>query len=759
MARNFKYTTYKPSKFEKTRRSHLETRLQAMSTPYRRSLIEMAELGRLATEGAVTDEDRVSNSELLKIPISHAVIMQRVSTLADNPSEAIYRTTNKDKNRLNIMNQINVHDKIEGSYEASYLTFMMTAEREGICFVQQGWHEDVKLMGEEGNKPVTIGKMFTSQEEVRIENIWWDPRANHLRGYKGIVANDVITRTFDSVEGLRIRLGNNKNYKNITSVKPMEAADAFYHSNIFNERWYASGDKRQQEDWRGEVQRSPGVDISMEVTIWSYYARNYFEEETGAITDKMFEYANGVEIRNTALPVPKVKGSPILPFTKFVAIPTSGMGGISMPALIRHPEKALHRMITMADSQAELAINPIQFVSSSIMDTLENSPIGAGSRVEVAMQGRSVADELYFHNAPDITQGAQYIIDKMLQLITMVTGVDINILFESPRTKAISTERKREIQEKLLRFSVIYNEAHGFFDLEELRLHIMLENYPVKRFFLDRTEDGKEMIVQRYPYLPVNGYQVKIEEGDEGKSDDDKKYEIQKSAKAFNLLVINPASIEYNVHLYIQGATNAANEDTFKLNKGIEKLNLLSTNPWTMQVIDPIKGARKVFEVLNLDEDELIQEQLEKSHTELHGATKEIQALLISDVKPIEIKIDEDYNAEEYVNVFTNFMQLPEFKALSESVQQKMIERFNLHLMNNLNPYYKEQMQAEKEAAEAAAAQAAQAPESAGPTAVNNAEAAMDPIADPMELTKSVNSKAGELGKTGKTSTQLGNEK
>jgi len=748
MARDFKYTTYRPNRFERSRRAHIETRLQAMSTPYRRAIIEMAELGRQATEGAVMDEDRVSNAELLKVPISHAVVMQRMATLADNPSEAIYRTTNKDKNRLNIANQINIWDKIEGAYEASYLEFMMTAEREGVCFVQQGWHEDIKIM--EG-KPVTVGKMFTSQEQIKPENIWWDPRANHLRGYKGIVANDIIVRWFDSVEGLRIRYGENKNYKNIQAVKPMTACDSFYHSNIWNEKWYQNqgGNHRDIENFRGEIERVPGVDPSMEVTGWSYFARNYFEEETGAIVDKFIEYANGVEIRNSSLPVPKVKGSPVLPFTKFVAIPTSGMGGVSMPALIRHPEKALHRMITMADAQAELSVNPIQFVSSSIMDTVDESPLMPGSRVEVAMQGRSVSDEVWFHSAPDITNGAQYIIDKMLQLITMVTGVDISILFESPRTKAISTERKREISEKLLRFSVIYNEAHGFFDLEELRLHIMLENYPVKRYFLDKTEEGKDVIRQRYPFVPVNGYQVKIVEGDERKNEDEKRFELKKSAKTFNLLVINPASIEYNVHLYIQGATNASNEDTFKLNKGIEKLNLLSTNPWTMQVIDPIKGARKVFEVLNYDEDDLIQEQLEKSHNEMHGATKEISALLMSDVQEIPIKLDEDYNAEEYVNVFSNFMQLPEFQGLTETVQQKIVERFNYHLTNDLNPYYKEQLQ-EQKAAEEAAAQQQTAP--AGPEAVANAEGAMEPIPDPRELTQSVNSQAGSLGKAGQVS-------
>lgn len=745
MARNFKYSSYRPNRFERARRAHIETRLQAMSTPYRKAVIEMAELGRRATEGAVMDEDRVSNAELIKVPISHAVIMQRMATLADNPSEAIYRTTNKDKNRLNIANQINIWDKIEGGYEASYLEFMMTAEREGICFVEQGWHEDIKMID---GKPVTIGKMFTSQEQVKPENFWWDPRANHLRGYKGIVANDAITRSFDSVEGLRIRYANDKNYKNISAVKPMDACETFYHSNVWNEKWYQnqSGDHKNIENWRGEVSRTPGVDPSMEVTIWRYFARNYFEEETGEIVDKLIEYANGVEIRNSELPTPKIKGAPMLPFTKFVAIPTSGMGGISMPALIRHPERALHRMITLADAQAELSVNPIQFVSSSIMDTVDESPLLPGSRVEVAMQGRSVADEVYFHTAPDITNGAQYIIDKMLQLITMVTGVDISILFESPRTKAISTERKREISEKLLRFSVIYNEAHGFFDLEELRLHIMLENYPVKRYFIDKNEDGTQKIERRYPFVPVNGYQVKVVEGDERKNEDEKKYELQKSAKTFNLLVINPTSIEYNVHLYIQGATNASNEDTFKLNKGIEKLNLLSTNPWTMQVIDPIKGARKVFEVLNFDEDDLIQEQLEKSHNEMHGATKEISALLMAEVQEIPIKLDEDYDAEEFVNVFTNFMQLPEFKDLSEIVQQKMVERFNYHLTNNLNPYYKEQLQEQKAAEEAKAAQQA-AP--ASDEAVANAEGAMAPVPDPRELTQSVNAQAGKLGKAG----------
>ena len=742
----FKYKNHNPSAAEKQRRGFVQDRLMSMNTKYRKSLIAMAKLGLEATDGIATEEDRVNNSELMKVPISHAVIMQRLSTLADNPSKAIYRTESNDKNRLNIAEQLNKHDKIEGCYDASYLDFMQQTEKKGVCFVKQGWHEKIK---EIDGKPVTVGKMFTSQEEVKIENFWWDARANQLRGYKGVVANDVIEREYDTILNLRMRFGYDENYKNINMVKPMGEDTSFYGENVWQEM---NDEKEEVEDENGEVDRTASMKKGVEVTLWHYYARNFYDTATGEISDRYLVFANGVEIRNSEIPTPKVKGDAVLPFLKFVALPTGGMGGISMPALIRHPEKALQRMITMADAQAELAVNPIQFVSSSISEALDDAQLMPGSRVEVDLQGRSVADELYFHQAPDITNGATYIIDKMLTLITMITGVDISVLFESPRTKAISTERKREIQEKLLRYSVIYNEQHGFFDLEEMRLHIMLENYPVKRYFLDKDDKGEEEVNERYPDIPINGYQVKLVEGFENKPDDEKKYELKKSSKTFNMLVINPASIEYNIHLYIEGATQAGNEDTFKLNKAIEKLNLLSTNPWTTQVIDPIKGSRKVFEMLNVDEDDFIREELETTSDNLHGATKEIQALLMTGVKDIQIILDEDYDAEEYVDLFANFMQLEEFNKLDIKVREAIMSRYGFHLENSLNPYYKRELQQRNMEQQQAMAQAA------NPTAVRSAREAKVAPSNPNEMTENVNSKAGALGKAGKTTNQLANE-
>jgi len=756
----FKYTEYSPSKFETKRQQFVENRLQSMDTKYRKSLIEMAHLGRDAVDGIATDEDRVSNAELFKIPISYAVIMQRMSTLADNPSKAIYKTEGQDKSKLLVAEQMNKHDKIAGRYDASYIDFMLTAETEAICFVKQGWHEEFKQVG---NKNVTIGKMYCSQDKLLIENFYWDPAANELRGEKGSVANDAMDREFMSILDLRLRYGNNENYKNINSVKACNGSDVAFFNHV-------TGSKPVEEKTlaHGEIAAAEPIgDVGKEVVKWNYYCRNFYDEETGKITDVLLEYANGVEIRKTEIPGPKINGKAVLPYLKFVAIPTSGMGGISIPAIIRHPEKALQRMVTMADAQAELAINPVTYMSSSIIDTLDEAPLFPGSRVEVAMQGRSVADEIYVQTMPDITNGAQYIIDKMLQLIVMITGVDIHALFESPKTKAVSTERKREIQEKLLRFSVIYNEIHGFYDLEEMRLHLMLQNYPIKRWVYEKQEDGTEKIVKRYPQIPVNGFQVKIIEGDESKNADQQRNKLISSPKSFSLLTINPVNIDYNIHLYIEGATNAANDDTFKLNKNIEKANLLASNPWTSSVIDPMKASRNIFRWLNVEEDEWIKEELEKSNSDMHGAMKEIQAIMLKDIMDVQIKLDDDYDATEYVDVFSRFMSLEQFKKISPAVNAAFMERYQFHLKNSLNPYYKEELAAAKQA-EASGANVPGAegmpiggegePQGTGTPApgaspARSAKAAnklVVPEPNPNELSGTVNSKAGTLGKAGK---------
>lgn len=723
----FKFTKWKPSKAEKARRIFVQERLQQMDTDYRKSLIKMAALGRNATDGLATEEDRISNAELMKVPISHAVISQRISTLLDNPSRALYWSPNKDKRALTITNKLNEHDKIESNYTAAYQEWQEVCEREGIAVIKQGWHEEFK---EIDGKPVSIGKFFTSGERKELENIWWDPAANQFRGESGIVANDACDREFMTLLEFRMRYQGVEDYKNITAVKPVNGDDILFTGAIWRPEW--------------ELKKVKSDDPVNDIVLWHFYAINFLDEETGEISDVLIEYANGVEIRKTEINLPKIRGKAQLPYEKLIAIPTTGMGGLSIPALIRHPEKALQRMITMADAQAELAVNPIQFMSSGIMDTIEDAVLFPGARVEVSAQAQSVKDEIYIHTTQDITNGAQYIIDKMLELITLITGVDINAFFESPKAKAISTERKREIQERLLRRSVIYNEAHGFARMEELRLFIMLENYPVKRFLLTRQPDGSEIVVERFPEIPVKGWKVTVVEGDEKKSDDEKKFELKADAKSFSMVTVNPASVEYNTNISIKGATEAANEDTFKMNKSLEKIQVISTNPYTTQTNDPIKVARFVYDSLNLNEEDFMREELEESNSELHGAMKEIAALVASDVINVRLKIDEDYDAQIYKEIFDNFMALPEFKNLPPNIQKLFLERYEFHVTNSLNPYYKETLREAN-----AAAQQGQAEGGGQEAAQANAGAVQQPFNN-KGLEENVRSKAGALGKAGK---------
>lgn len=743
MSKQFKYKNYNPNKAERNRRLFVQNRFQAMQSGYRDAVIEMAKLGRDSTDGIVREEDRVSNAEMLKIPISNAVIMQRMSTLIDNPSRAIYKTDSQDKSNLDIAIQMRRHDGIEGRYVANYQQQQLTSEREGICVVKQGWHEEFKMIDGE---MVTIGKIHTSDEIVRIENFFWDPTSIELRGDGPKVANDAGDRQYMSILDLRVKYGNDDNYKNIDRVQPLNGDNALIYKNIWSDRWEEA---ILENDGENDV--TTPSDTNKEVTLWNYYARNFYDEETGEVCDVYLVYANGVEIRKSRIPVPTLGGKPELPYYKLVSVPTGMFAGLSIPAIIRHPERALQRMVTMADAQAELGVNPIQFMSSSIVEALGDSPLLPGARVEVDMAGRSVADEVYIHRMPDMTNGAMMIIDKMLQFITLISGVDITALFESPKTKAISTERKREIQEKLLRYSVIYNEAHGFHDMEEMKLRIMLENYPVKRYFLDKNEQGEEDVVERYPKIFVDGYEVNVVEGDQKKNDDEKRFKLTKSPTSFSALTVNPAVIDPNIQIYVEGASQAANEETFTLNRNIEKLNVLSTNPYTSKVIDPIKAARQVFKWMNLDENEYFKEELEKSDSALHPAMKEIQALLLKDIMEIPLVLDNDYDAQEFLDVFSNFIKLKEFKGLTDTVQRAILERYDFHLKNSLNPYYKEMLRKQLEAEQMAEA------EKASPTAVKAARDAKAPLKE-RELETRVNEEAGELGKAGKTQTQNSRE-
>lgn len=730
--REYKYRIAKQTPLERKRRSFVQHRFTQMDTDYRQALLEMAALGRDATDGIATDTDRVGYSELLKVPISHAVIMQRMSTMIDNPSRAIYKAESKNLRQLNILRQLNHFDKLKSRYDASYQNFQAKAEKEGIAIIRQSWHEDFRDMpakNGDGTVRVTVGDYFTSNKEVPLENCWWDESASELRGQEGYVANDFIQRSLLSIDTMRRLYENDPRYKNIEKVKPF-MDDSFFTSCPWT------------PEWDGKTVKS---DSPMnEAVMWEYFARNFWDEEEGRWTDIHLKYINGIEVYKERLPVPLIKGLPELPFWKLVAIPTGGFGGISIPAIIRHPERALQRMITMADAQAEMAINPAQFVSEALAEVLADEELTPGFRIGVPMQARTLADEVYTLETRDITPGAQYIIDKMMEIISIVTGVDIRAFFESPKQKAVSTERKREIQERLLRFSVIYNEAHGFTDMEIMRLHLMLENYPKKRL-LYKKEEERETYEEGFPRIPVDGYQVTVVDGTQEKREEEREYDLKKRNREFSFLTITPASMidSYNVEIFISGASQASSEDVFELNKAMDLVAVLSSNPWTAQAIDPVKGAKQVFKAVKADEDEWVREELEDSDSTKHGAEKEIQALMAADAMEIQIPLDDDYDAPEYADIFFNFVSTPEFRKLSPAVQQKIFERSMFHNQNAVNPYYKEQMAEQKMADQAAAA-------GAMPGAQEALENAAVESKQPNELEQRVDSKAGTLGKAGK---------
>ncbi len=116
----------------------------------------------------------------------------------------------------------------------------------------------------------------------------------------------------------------------------------------------------------------------------------------------------------------------------------------------------------MAVAQAELNSSPPLVVRAGADRDIDDHPTFPGSVITVRGSGKSIQDDYQFLQFPDVSNGAQQIMESLVQSMIMLTGVDVRALFVAASEKAITTENKRQIQQKLLNFSVQWNEEHGF---------------------------------------------------------------------------------------------------------------------------------------------------------------------------------------------------------------------------------------------------------------------------------------------------------
>ena len=309
---------------------------------------------------------------------------------------------------------------------------------------------------------------------------------------------------------------------------------------------------------------------------------------------------------------------------------------------------------------------------------------------------------------PDISQGAQKVMNDLVEYIIMIVGVDIKALFVPASEKAITTENKRQIQEKLLRFTILNNEENGFRDMEMMRLSLIQHKYPESRTFLD-VEFGEEKIREGYMQVPIKGYEIE-EKTKRGK----KLYKLNFKEGSYTKLEITPEQIQFNVDLVIEGSTTKSDDDSIKRRNYIENLQILMSIPPFAEKIgkNPDKAFKYTLKEAGIPEGEFIDIESIPSN-KIHPALKELAAIKMCDILekqgfkiPKDIPEPESYDPKEYVEIFEEHLRVG-MKGFSIKARKLFDERYAEHLDKSKNPYFLELQQKKDEEADAQEAQQA----------------------------------------------------
>lgn len=671
---NIKFKDYKPSAKEQELVANIESLRAQMDTPYRLRWKYLTKWSRDEYE-AMSDE-QINNMDLLKIQFCYPIVNQRMATLQTNQSKAVYKTVDPDKeDELKVLEKVEEYDRDISSYNSEYFDIEQTAQIEGTCFYSTYWHEEVD---DNGN---TIGVPHTRIKRVRLNDFWWDSSARRVRDMNHGLEREVI-----SYEEFRRRYWSKQgmdNYKNIDCVRPMKSEEC--------------SDQVTNEDWAEEGRDVYGGNL---VTLWHFESLRY--ECDGEFKPKCVTIANGVLIyEHDELSIPRLSYNDpwILRWSKIDGLPTGQMIGFGIPIVIRHLQSSYNRLITLSVAQAELAVIPPLFVRAGADEDFDDYPGEAGTVIPIRGTGKSIGEDYQFLQVPDITNGAQKLMQDMIDSMIMITGIDVKALFVPASEKAITTQNKKDIQEKMLKFSVVWNEENGFRDLCLMRTRLIQHYYPEKRSFLD--EEG--MVVERHIEVPMNDTQTENLPGG--------KVKLNFKEGAYTSLEITPENLKFNVDFTIVGAYTKQEQDIIKKRAFIEDLQLIMSIPAFQEII--MKNSDKVFMTLldkaGIDKNEFM-ESVETDSSKLHGALKEIRAIRLHKIinQTGSMKIPEDldkyqsknYNPTEYVEIFEEYQQSEGYKQFTKESKRIFEQRMEQHKNNEINPYYKEIKEKAEEKAE-----------------------------------------------------------
>lgn len=695
----FNQIKYKPTIADQELVAYVLRRKEEMDTFYREKAVRLAKWARDDYEGM--SDDRVGNMDLMKVSLSYPAVNQRCSSLFNNQSKAEYRTVDESKKYdVEILKKVDEYDKRVGKFNADYQDIEMTANIEGSCFFRVNWEEVLDQMGN------TVGVPHISQKRVRMNDIWWDQGARTIDECNHMIERKVMT--FERFQRLFYPLEGKNGFRNIRAVQPMNRE--YCEDNIWREEW--------EEYGRGHISGNY-------VTLW--FKETLGMAKNGKISPMACVIANGIPIyESEKLFVPTKTGQEnLLSWDKIDGIPTGNMVGMGIPVLIRHPQEAFNRLLTLNLAQAEISASPPAIFGPQIDWDHEDSPFEAGRVIRTRGTAQDVRNAYSWLEVPGINSGSVEMMEKLIEYIIMLTGVDVRALFVPASEKAITTVNKREIQEKLLRFSVQWNEDHGYYGLALRRLRFLQCYYPKKRTFMEEV-DGMPVRKEGYLKLPLTDYET-----EEIKIRGRNRIKLNFKEGGYTKIDITPENIDFNVDLIIEGATTGQERDSIEKKNYLEGLQTLMSMPVFQEMVAqaPEKFVKHTLKQLNIKESDILADVKENSQN-MHPARQEIQAIPLADTVlnklgfkfPDDIPENKDYDPNEYVDIYSEFERSKQFKKFNVKAVKLFRERFDYHIENASNPYFydiQRKKQEEEEAAKAdQAAQRAQGNAAGDPNAV-----------------------------------------
>lgn len=636
-----------------------------MNTPYRKMCIELAEFGQRDYNGISDGEN--GNIDTLNVPFSYTITNHRLSTLWANPSKAEFLTVDENKqNNVEIFKQVDLYDQQISRYKSIYQDLERTAHIEGSCFFSVDWEE---ILSPEG---YCVGVPCTRVRRVRMNDFYWDKAARYPREMNHGMRRVVMSRE----QYMRMF------YQFIGKEGWAHIEDIPYYGRETIEKCY---DEKWEEN----------TDNGNTVTIWHGESRGFMEG--GRLVKKKVLIANGIPIyQSNKLTIPSINNVDLLPWSKIDCIPTGQMIGRSIPVVIRHPAKAFNELLTLTVAQAQLSTSPPIFLREGADKDLSDYPLLPGITIPVRGTGKSISEDYQVMQLPDITQGAQKIMNDLIEYMIMTVGVDFKALFVPAGEKAITTENKRQIQEKLLKMTVLNNEENGFYDMSLMRMALIQHEYPETRTFLE-SDFGEETLREGYIKVPIRDYEV-----EEGNHKGKKLFKLNFKKGSYTKLEITPDQIQFNIDMIIEGATSKSDDDALERRNFIENLQLIMSIPPFAEKLgkNPDKAFKYTLKKANIPESDFIETETVPSK-DVHPALKEIAAIKMAEILqkqgfkiPDDIPEPEVYDPKEYVDIFE------EQRRVGLKMDKKSIDlfekRYQEHLKNAQNPYFME-LQEEKD--------------------------------------------------------------